>query len=126
MFNATLAGHHHHHLRPDYLSNSRGSSRAGSRFDIHEAGRGAECRVLNPGELEERVQMLHDGQGEFCPGEEKSCYSKYQACLYLTVVFSIIAATIVIIVYVALGGLRGGGSSAGQKGSFKKGPSAHR
>ena len=109
MFNATLAGHHHHHLRPDYLSNSRGSSRAGSRFDIHEAGRGLECRVLNPGELDETVQMLKDGQGEFYPGEEKSCYSKYQACLYLTVVFSIIAATIVIIVYVALGGLRGGG-----------------
>ena len=109
MFNATLAGHHHrHHLRPDYLSNSRGSSRAGSRFDMHEVGRSTECRVLNPAELEERVQMLHDGQDGY-GAEEKSCYSKYQACLYLSVVFSIIAATIVIIVYVALGGLRGGG-----------------
>ena len=110
MFNATLAGHHHHnHLRPDYMSNSRGSSRAGSRFDMHEVGRPVENRSVNPVELEERVQMLHDAQDDCYIVEEKSCYSKYQTCLYLTVVFSIIAATIVVIIYVAFGGLRGGG-----------------
>ena len=38
MFNATLAGHH---LRADY-NNSRGGSRAASRFDINEVGR---CQV---------------------------------------------------------------------------------
>ena len=38
----------------------------------------------------------------------KSCYARYKTCCYLSVVFSLIAATIVIIIYVALGGLRGG------------------
>ena len=76
---------------------------------MHEVGRPVESRSLTPVELEERVQMLHDAQADCYIVEEKSCYSKYQTCLYLTVVFSIIAATIVVIIYVAFGGLRGGG-----------------
>ena len=103
MFNATLAGHHHHHghhLRSDYLHGSRGGSRAGSRFDLHEAGNSSVLAT----ELEVRVNMLQESQSQ-----KKSCCSKYQACLYLSVVFSIIAATIIVIIYVALGGLRGGG-----------------
>ena len=39
MFNATLAGHH---LRAAEYNNSRGGSRAASRFDINEVGR---CQV---------------------------------------------------------------------------------
>ena len=114
MFNATLAGHHHHHhhLRSDYHANSRGGSIAGSMFDMHEVGRHADSHSSSSNlktELHARVNMLHDTQADCYTVEEKSCYSKYQTCLYLSVVFSIIAATIVIIVYVALGGLRGGG-----------------
>ena len=51
--------------------------------------------------------MLHYAHADCYIVEEKSCYSNYQTCLYLTVVFSIIAATIVVIIYVALGGTPG-------------------
>ena len=51
--------------------------------------------------------MLHL-QGHTEEPEDKSCYARYKTCCYLTLVFSIIAATIVVIIYVALGGLRGG------------------
>ena len=76
---------------------------------MHEFGRPLENRSLNTVELEERMQMLHDAQADCYIVEEKRCYSNYQTCLYLTVVFSIITATIDVIIYVALGGLRGGG-----------------
>ena len=46
---------------------------------------------------------------EVTEATEKSCYARYKTCCYLSLVFSIIAATIVVIIYVALGGLRGGG-----------------
>jgi len=102
MFNATLAGHH---LRADY-NNSRGGSRAASRFDINEVGR---CQGVHSSQLEERISMLHLQNSEEAEGTDKTCYSRYKTCCYLSLVFSIIAATIVIIIYVALGGLRGGG-----------------
>ena len=60
-------------------------------------------------QLEERISMLHLQHSEEAETTDKTCYSRYKTCCYLTLVFSIIAATIVIIIYVALGGLRGGG-----------------
>jgi len=116
MFNATLAGHH---LRPDY-SSSRSGSRAGSRFDLNEVGRYQSHpptpqyhhhHQVHPQQLAERITMLDDVECE--GGEHKSCYSRYKTCCYLTVVFSVITATIVIIIYVALGGLRGGSEGLG-------------
>lgn len=133
MFNATLAGHH---LRPDY-SSSRSGSRAGSRFDLNEVGRYQvgwrkymsfyhifhdfqshpptpqyhHHHQVHPQQLAERITMLDDVECE--GGEHKSCYSRYKTCCYLTVVFSVITATIVIIIYVALGGLRGGSEGLG-------------
>ena len=53
--------------------------------------------------------MLHLQNSEEAEVTDKTCYSRYKTCCYLSLVFSIIAATIVIIIYVALGGLRGGG-----------------
>ena len=53
--------------------------------------------------------MLQLQNSEEAEVTDKTCYSRYKTCCYLSLVFSIIAATIVIIIYVALGGLRGGG-----------------
>ena len=77
---------------------------------MQEVGRtSGDYRQVNASELELRVQMLQQDQEDCSVVEEKNCYARYQACLSLTVVFTIIAATIVIIIYVSLGGLRGGG-----------------
>ena len=78
---------------------------------MQEVGRVADCSSHSAlrTELEARVNLLHETQGDCYSGEHKTCYSRYKTCLYLSVVFSIIVATVVIIIYVALGGLRGGG-----------------
>ena len=102
MFNATLAGHS---LRAEYLAGSRGGSRAGSRFDLQEAGAGAGAgRLLG---LQERLHLQPGDCTTTQPAP--TCIARFKTCCYLSIVFSIILATIVIIIYVALGGLRGGG-----------------
>ena len=57
MFNATLAGHH---LRADY-NNSRGGSRAASRFDINEVGR---CQV----------RYVNNSQTSHLPHSDGGCF----------------------------------------------------
>ena len=59
-------------------------------------------------QLSERMIMLDQEVECQRQDQTKSCYSRYKTCCYLSLVFTIIAATIVIIIYVALGGLRGG------------------
>ena len=130
MFNATLAGHH---LRTDYAG-SRGGSRAGSRYDLNEVGRHqvnhyclqwtehyrasviwlqaphspAYCPHVHPAQLAERITMLEVECEAHARDAPKSCYARYKTCCYLSLVFTLIAATIVIIIFIALGGLRGG------------------
>ena len=107
MFNATLAGHH---LRTDY-SGSRGGSRAGSRYDLNEVGRhqvNHYCPHVHPAQLAERITMLEVECEAHARDAPKSCYARYKTCCYLSLVFTLIAATIVIIIFIALGGLRGG------------------
>ena len=68
----------------------------------------AYCPHVHPAQLAERITMLEvecEAQARDAP---KSCYARYKTCCYLSLVFTLIAATIVIIIFIALGGLRGG------------------
>ena len=66
------------------------------------------CPHVHPSQLAERITMLEvecEAHTRYAP---KSCYARYKTCCYLSLVFTLIAATIVIIIFIALGGLRGG------------------
>jgi len=98
MFNATLAGgtSSKYTLRADYLRDSRASS----RVDLNHLG-SRDSQQLK--ELELRVGMIQGGDS--MEEGEKSCWERRKAALYLTVSALIILSFVILIVYIALGGL---------------------
>ena len=106
MFNATLAGHNLYRLHPDSQSVSRSSSRNNSIWNIQDIGKqntSGKYKRINADDLEMTVEMMmEDSEEQFnILTENKGFLPHYQPCLYLSFVFSGVALTIFVIIYVA-------------------------